>query len=76
MTYDEWEAVVPSYFRNDPLWSVTAYRKSLFMADIAWPDVTKLVADRRTISLADQLYRYLYRDKIIFVDEQTTSKKQ
>jgi four helix bundle protein len=57
VTYDEWEAGVPPYFTNDPLWSVAAYRKSLFMADISWPDVTKLIADRRTISLADQLYR-------------------
>ena len=57
MTFDEWEAGVPSYFRNDPLWSVAAYRKSLFLADIGWPDVTKLITDRRTISLADQLYR-------------------
>jgi four helix bundle protein len=33
------------------------YRLSLFAADLAWPDVTKLIKDRRTISLADQLYR-------------------
>lgn len=57
MTYDEWEAGVPKFFCSDPLWTVAAYRKSLFMTEICWSDVTKLVADRRTISLADQLYR-------------------
>ena len=33
------------------------YRLSVFAADLAWPDVTKLIQDKRTISLADQLYR-------------------
>ena len=31
--------------------------KSLFMGDLAWPDVTRRISDRRTVSLADQLYR-------------------
>jgi four helix bundle protein len=29
----------------------------VFAADLAWPDVTKLIQDKRTIGLADQLYR-------------------
>jgi len=33
------------------------YRLSVFAADLAWPDATKLIRDKRTISLADQLYR-------------------
>jgi four helix bundle protein len=33
------------------------YRLALFAADVAWIDVTRLVRDRRTISLSDQLYR-------------------
>ena len=57
MTYDDWEAGVPSFFTGDPLWTVAAYRKALFLSDLAWPDVTKLVGDRRTVSLSDQLYR-------------------
>ena len=57
MTYEQWEAEVPVFVRNDPLWTVAAYRKSLFLADLSWPDVTKLISDRRTLSLADQLYR-------------------
>ena len=57
MTYDAWEVAVPASFRTDPLWSITAYRKAMFLADLCWRDVTKLTADRRTIGLADQLYR-------------------
>ena len=57
MTYEQWETDVPSFLIGDPLWSVTAYRKSLFLSDLAWPDVTKLVADRRTLALSDQLFR-------------------
>jgi len=57
VTYEQWEAEVPVFVRNDPLWTVAAYRKSLFLADLSWPDVTKLIGDRRTLSLADQLYR-------------------
>ena len=33
-----------------------AYRLGLFLSDLAWNDVTKLMKDRRTIGLADQLY--------------------
>ena len=57
MTYEQWEADVPAFLTGDPLWSVTAYRKSLFLSDLAWPDVTRLVADRWTVALSDQLYR-------------------
>src|SRR3972149_8675441 len=43
----------------DSLWQVKAYRLAMFLADLGWPDVTKLMSDRRTIGLADQLYRSL-----------------
>lgn len=33
------------------------YRLSLFSIDLAWHDVSKLIRDKRTISLADQLNR-------------------
>lgn len=55
MTYEEWELDVPVEITGDPLWNMEVYRWSLFEADIAWPDVTKLVADKRTIGLASQL---------------------
>ena len=57
MTYDEWEASVPCSIREDSLWKVKAYRLALFLSDLSWADVTKLVQDRRTAALADQLYR-------------------
>jgi four helix bundle protein len=33
------------------------YRLAVFACDLAWHDVSKLIRDKRTISLADQLYR-------------------
>ena len=35
------------------------YRLSLFSFDLAWYDVSKLIRDKRTLSLADQLNRAL-----------------
>jgi len=58
-SYEEWEKLVPQTLKGDLLWKVQAYRLALFAADIGWQDVTRLVRDRRTISLADQLYRSL-----------------
>ena len=57
LTYKEWEGIVPSSITNDVLWKVSVYRYSLFLGDIAWSDVTRLMQDQRTIGLADQLYR-------------------
>ena len=57
MTYEAWVGTVPDCIRTDPLWNVTAYRLALFLGDLCWSDVTKLAADRRTIGIADQLYR-------------------
>jgi len=59
MNYAEWEQTVPSAITSDSLWKATAYRLALFAADIGWEDVTKLMHDPRTRSLADQLYRSL-----------------
>ena len=35
------------------------YRQALFVVDIGWKDVTRLLQDKRTLSLSDQLYRAL-----------------
>jgi hypothetical protein len=59
MDYAEWERTVPEAIASDPLWRVEAYRLALFAADLGWHDVTKLMSDRRTLSLADQMYRAL-----------------
>ena len=57
MTYEEWLTTVPPELTNDPLWRMEVYRLAVFAADLAWHDVSKLAQDRRTISLADQLYK-------------------
>jgi four helix bundle protein len=57
MNYDEWESGVPVAITGDSLWKMKAYRLALFLGDIAWRDVNKLMQDKRTTSVADQLYR-------------------
>jgi hypothetical protein len=57
MTYQQWERGVSRYIREDSLWRVEAYRLALFLSDLAWTDVSRLVEDRRTVAIADQLYR-------------------
>lgn len=57
MTFEQWQAGVSPTLTGDPLWKSEAYRLAIFAADLAWHDVTNLVSDRRTIGLADQLYR-------------------
>ena len=57
MNYNEWEQGVPETIKADSLWHMAAYRLALFLADLSWQDASKLVLDRRTIGLSDQLYR-------------------
>lgn len=59
MNYDEWEMAVPRTIKDDSLWKMAAYRLALFLSDLGWYDVTKLMKDARTIGLSDQLYRAL-----------------
>jgi four helix bundle protein len=59
MTYEDWEKTVPRTITGDSLWKMEVYRLSLFAADLAWQDATKLMRDRRTRGLSDQLYRAL-----------------
>ena len=56
-SFSEWLATVPETITNDPLWRMKVYRMALFLGDLAWHDVTKLVSERRTVGLADQLFR-------------------
>ena len=55
MTYDEWEQTVPHSLKNDELWNFETYRKALFIADLAWKDSEKLLADPRGRGVAWQL---------------------
>ena len=56
MNYKDWLKIVPQEITDDTLWRMEVYRISLFVGDIAWRDVTKLMQDRRTLDLSDQLY--------------------
>lgn len=56
-SYAKWERSVPDVIRNDALWRMEVYRLSLFASDLAWIDVSRLAQDRRTLGVADQLYR-------------------
>lgn len=57
MNFESWMRSLPAEITGDPLWKVEAYRLSLFAAEVAWQDVTKLSGDRRTLDIAGQLYR-------------------
>jgi len=57
MDYKTWEQGVPEAYRVDSLWKMTAYRRALYLSDLCWEDAQALLKDRRTISVADQLYR-------------------
>ena len=57
MNDEEWVRSVPEEITNDTLWKMAVYRQALFLSELAWIDVTKLVKDRRTMRLSDQLYR-------------------
>lgn len=56
-SYEEWLTTVPSELTTDPLWRMEAYRFALFAADLAWYDVCKSAQDKRTLEVADQLFR-------------------
>jgi four helix bundle protein len=56
MNFVEWLKMVPPTLTDDSVWKMEAYGLSLFAADVAWHDVTKLWQDRRALDLAGQLY--------------------
>jgi four helix bundle protein len=59
LNYEEWEKTVPETITGDSLWKIRAYRLALFLSDLGWHEITRLMRDRRTISLSDQLCRAL-----------------
>jgi len=59
MNFDDWIKTLPSDITGDALWSMEVYRLALFLSEIGWYDVTKLMGDKRTLDLSDQLYRAL-----------------
>lgn len=56
VNFEEWEQTVSPGIRGDALWNMKVYRLAVFIGDLAWLDVTKLMGDRRTLGLAEQLY--------------------
>jgi acetylornithine/LysW-gamma-L-lysine aminotransferase len=57
VTFQAWFERVPQAISSDPLWNIRAYQLALFLADIAWSDVSKLAEDTRMAKVAEQLYR-------------------
>jgi len=57
MEFQEWQASVPEEIARDALWRMEVYRLALYAGELAWQDVGQLAEDRRTVGLADQLYR-------------------
>jgi hypothetical protein len=57
MTYEEWQRQVPDEIRDDPLWKMEAYRRALFLHDLAWEDCAQMLKDRRGRAIAEQLIR-------------------
>jgi four helix bundle protein len=57
MNYGDWLNSVPEDIKKDSLWRMEVFRLSLFSVDLAWNDVTKLMRDKRTLAIADQLNR-------------------
>jgi four helix bundle protein len=53
--YEDWVAELPDLVKSDPLWELMTYRKALFLADLAWFDCEKLLADPRGRGMAWQL---------------------
>ena len=56
-SYTEWEQSIPEIIQKGALWRMEVYRLALFASDLTWFDATRLMGDRRTLSLADQTYR-------------------
>jgi hypothetical protein len=56
VNYADWEEGLPPDITGDTLWKIEAYRLASFAGYLAWPDVTKLAKDRRTLALTGQLY--------------------
>jgi len=48
---------VPAEIRGDSVWQVRAYRLALFLADLAWYDAGRLMSDKRSLGIVDQLVR-------------------
>ncbi len=55
--YSRWEATVSEAEKTDPLWSMTAYRRSRYLIPQARSDARALLADPLGRPLVSQLWR-------------------
>ncbi len=56
MKYSQWLNTVPPTLKDDAVWTLSAYRYALYLSDLCWRDVSKLMLDKRTTELSSQLY--------------------
>ncbi len=56
-SFEDWMAQVPESIKRDPLWNFQVYPKTLFLADLAWEDTSRWMANPRGKELAKQLVR-------------------
>ena|SRR5438105_1876516 len=59
LSFDAWLAHPRNSMSGDPVWRLTAFRRALYCAEIAWPDVSRLAHHPVTAGVASQLYRAL-----------------
>lgn len=59
MNYETWKKSVPGEIKADSAWKMKAYRLALFVGELGWYDISRLIKDQRTKSLSNQLYRSL-----------------
>lgn len=57
ITFEEWAGTVPQSIRQDPLWKLQVYPKSLYLFELVWQDCAILVRDPRGRAIAEQLIR-------------------
>ena len=55
MTCEEWERALPESVKGDAVWQFFAYRKALFLFDLAWEDCGRLIVDPRGRAVATQM---------------------
>lgn len=56
-SYEDWLEILPESIKEDPLWRLEAYRKSLFLSDLAWLDCEKLLGNPLGQARMSQLLR-------------------
>lgn len=56
-SYEEWLEILPECVKDDPLWRLEVYRKSMFLSDLAWLDCEKLQGNLLGQARMSQLLR-------------------